>query len=85
MMDTLNNEWLPIRNANDAFAYIVHLEILLAHAVTEADGWHDDSRGGKIKGDQLISEARKLVAPLLAPPSRRTNKKGHAKPARDVK
>lgn len=35
---------------------------LLAHAVAEADGWHDDSRGGPITDDPLMNEARAAIA-----------------------
>lgn len=31
---------------------------LLAHTVEEADGWHDDARGGPIRGDPLMDAAR---------------------------
>jgi hypothetical protein len=31
---------------------------LLAHAVKEADAWHDESRGGPIKDDPFMDEAR---------------------------
>jgi chromosome segregation ATPase len=31
---------------------------LLAHAVKEADGWHDECRGGPIQDDPLIEAAR---------------------------
>lgn len=34
---------------------------LLAHAVKEADGWHDESRGGPIEDDSLMDEARALL------------------------
>ena len=34
---------------------------LLAHAVKEADGWHDDTHGGPITEDPLIDEARALI------------------------
>lgn len=34
---------------------------LLAHAVEEADGWHDDTHGGPIEGDPLMDEARALI------------------------
>ncbi len=39
------------------------LMVLLAHAVKSADGWHDDCHGGQIQDDELIAEARALVAP----------------------
>ena len=39
-------------------AEIARLRLLLAHAVEEADGWHDESCGGPIKGDALMDEAR---------------------------
>jgi len=34
---------------------------LLAHAVKEADGWHDDAHGGPLTGDPLIEEARAII------------------------
>lgn len=34
---------------------------LLAHAVKEADGWHDDSRGGPIEGDAIMDAARAAI------------------------
>lgn len=34
---------------------------LLRHAVTEADGWHDECREGPITGDPLIDEARRYI------------------------
>lgn len=44
------------------------LLVLLAHAVKEADGWHDDSHGGAIAGDPLMDEARAaLAAQSIAP------------------
>jgi hypothetical protein len=43
-------------------ANIDRIMTLLAHAVSEADGWHDECRGGPIKGDALMDEARALVA-----------------------
>ena len=46
---------------NAADAKIARLRLLLAHAVEEADGWHDENNGGPIKGDALIDEARALV------------------------
>ena len=42
---------------------IARLRLLLAHAVEKADGWHDDSWGGPIKGDALMDEARAFVGP----------------------
>ena len=43
---------------NAADTKIARLRLLLAHAVEEADGWHDESCGGPIKGDALMDEAR---------------------------
>ena len=43
---------------NAADTEIARLRLLLAHVVKEADGWHDDSWGGPIKGDALMDEAR---------------------------
>ena len=43
---------------NAADTEIARLRLLLVHAVKEADGWHDDSWGGPIKGDALMDEAR---------------------------
>jgi hypothetical protein len=37
---------------------VATLRRLLAHAVAEADGWHDDARGGPITGDAVMDEAR---------------------------
>lgn len=34
---------------------------LLEHAVRLADSWHDDSRGGQIKGDPIMDAARAEV------------------------
>ena len=48
--------------ADDANAKIDRLRVLLAHAVAKADGWHDECRGGPIKNDPLMEEARALVA-----------------------
>lgn len=45
------------------------LMLLLAHAVKEADGWHDDSHGGQIEDDQLMDEARALVAGVPSAPT----------------
>lgn len=45
------------------------LMLLLAHAVKEADGWHDDGRGGPIEDDPLIDEARALVAGVPPAPT----------------
>lgn len=42
---------------------IERLMQLLAHAVSEADGWYDDARGGQIEGDAMIDEARKILNP----------------------
>ena len=58
----------------DASSTISRLRILLAHTVTEADGWHDDCRGGPIQDDPLMEEARfvglgpndQVEAPLTA-------------------
>lgn len=40
---------------------ISRLRVLLEHSVKEADGWHDDSRGGPIKDDALMDEARRYL------------------------
>jgi len=34
---------------------------LLDHAVAEADGWHDEARGGMIADDPIMLEARREV------------------------
>lgn len=34
---------------------------LLALAVKEADGWHDECRGGPIKGDPIMRAARAAI------------------------
>lgn len=34
---------------------------LLAYTVKEADGWHDESRGGPITGDVTIDAARRVA------------------------
>ena len=38
------------------------LILLLAHAVQQADGWHDEARGGPITEDPLMDEARAFLA-----------------------
>lgn len=45
----------------EAANVIEKMEVLLAHAVQEADGWHDDSRGGPIEDDPLIDLARAVL------------------------
>lgn len=35
---------------------------LLEHAIKEADGWHDDGRGGPIKDDYILDMGRKQVS-----------------------
>ena len=47
--------------ALEADATIDRLRVLLAHAVAEADGWHDECQGGPIEDDPLMGEARALV------------------------
>mgnify|MGYP006370316007 CR=1 FL=1 len=34
----------------------------LAYAITQADGWHDECRGGPIDDDSLMDAARALLA-----------------------
>ena len=53
---------------NEALAYIAKLEMLLEHAVKEADGWHDENSGGPIEGDPLLDEARQLLGMDTATP-----------------
>lgn len=57
----MQEEILRLRRLIEA----LHIELeearkLLAHAVKEADGWHDECRGGPIEGDALIDAARQL-------------------------
>lgn len=33
----------------------------LAYAIQEADGWHDEARGGPIGGDERMEAARALL------------------------
>lgn len=48
---------------------IDRLMLLLAHAVKEADGWFDESRGGQIDDDPLMDEARALVNGVSSAPT----------------
>jgi len=50
-----------VKAANEEWQRIKRLEILLEHAVREADGWHDENSGGPIEGDPMLDEARELL------------------------
>lgn len=56
--------WWQLDAARAALGHptVARLLVLLAHAVKEADGWHDNSNGGPIEDDALIDEARALAA-----------------------
>jgi len=45
----------------EAAAMIERLLILLAHAVKEAEDWHDDGHGTTLDGDDLFNEARAIL------------------------
>jgi len=56
-----NVYFILVSRLNAANIEIARLRFLLAHAVAEADGWHDENNGGPIEGDVLMDEARALV------------------------
>jgi len=45
----------------EAANMIERLLILLAHAVKEAEDWHDDEHGTYLTGDELFNEARSIL------------------------
>jgi hypothetical protein len=46
---------------------------LLAHAVKQADEWHDECRGGPIPNDPLIEEARAFIKEGMSPETPHNN------------
>ena len=47
---------------NVAATRIESLESALAYAIKEADGWHDDCRGGDIETEEMVNAKKVLGA-----------------------